>query len=152
MSVLLSRSVALSRPFSVPGCGHAVVTVLSSLLTLCRLRWENFSRRGAVKWGRVSASRRRRLSSALRGDRSVLVAAGEYGPCDARQLIGHGDYNNVFRRSGVECIEPGSDRCSVALDPQYRSSCTMDQDLAKVSVQFCSPSAILRVEGVDSSC
>ncbi len=83
MSVLLSRSVALSRPFSVPGCGHAVVTVLSSLLILCRLRWENFSRRGAVKWERVRRFQAAGVFSApLRGDRSVLIAAGEHGPCE----------------------------------------------------------------------
>jgi hypothetical protein len=64
VSVLLSRSVALSRPFSLPGCGHAVVTVLSSLLTLCRLRWVNWvRRRGAVKWERSACAVDLRRSS-----------------------------------------------------------------------------------------
>jgi hypothetical protein len=34
------KSVGRERPFAGSGCGHAVVTVLSSSLLLCRLRWE----------------------------------------------------------------------------------------------------------------
>ena len=66
----------------------------------------------------------------LRGDGSIFVAAREHSPGDPRQLVGHGDHNDVLGCSGVECIEPGSDRCSVALDPQHGSSCTMNQNLA----------------------
>jgi hypothetical protein len=36
-----SKSVGRWRPFSGSGLRHAVVTVLSSLLHLCRLRWGN---------------------------------------------------------------------------------------------------------------
>jgi hypothetical protein len=61
------------RPLCLADFRHAVVTVLSSLPLLCRLRWVNFKRRrGAVNW-----------------EREALVHR----------------------------IEPGSDRCSVALDP-----------------------------------
>src|ERR1700679_673115 len=45
--------------------------------------------------GKVGAPQRSQaagvFSATLCGDRSVLVAAGEHGPCDARQLVGHGD-------------------------------------------------------------
>jgi hypothetical protein len=57
-----SKLVGRSGPFVTAGCGHAVVTVLSSLLPLCRLRWESLSRRGgAGKWERVALPSRRRL-------------------------------------------------------------------------------------------
>jgi hypothetical protein len=74
------------------------------------------------------------FSAPLRGDRSVIVAAGEDRPSNAGQLVGHGDDNDVLWRSGIECIEPGSDRCSIALDPQNRSSRAMDQDFPQVEV------------------
>jgi hypothetical protein len=57
----------------------------------------------------------------------------EDSPGDAGQLVDHGDYDDVFVRSGVECIEPRSNRCSVALDMQYRRSRAMNQDPAQVS-------------------
>ena len=50
------------------------------------------------------------FSAPLRGDGSVIVAAGENRPSNAGQLVGHGDDNDVLRRLGIECIEPGSDR------------------------------------------
>ena len=52
----------------------------------------------------------------LRGDGSVVVAAGEHSPGDACELVGHGNDNDVLGRSRVKCIEPGSDRCSITLD------------------------------------
>ena len=35
-----------------------------------------------------------------------------------------------FGRSGVAYVQPGSKRCSMPLDPQHGSSCTVDQNLA----------------------
>jgi hypothetical protein len=61
------KLVGRRRPFVTAGCRHAVVTVLSSLLLLCRLRWANFSRRSGVgKWERVALPRRRRLFHTVR--------------------------------------------------------------------------------------
>src|SRR5260370_38934165 len=74
------------------------------------------------------------FSTPLGCDGSVLVAAGEHSPGDAGQLVGHGDYDDVLVRSGVERIEPRSNRCSVALDMQYRSSRAVNQDPAQVRV------------------
>ena len=74
------------------------------------------------------------FSTPLGCDGSVLVAAGEHSPGDAGQLVGHGNYDDVLVRSGVECIEPRSNRCSVALDMQYRRSRAMNQDPAQVRV------------------
>ena len=57
MSVLINRSVVVNQ-YVQQVLRHAVVTVLSSLLFLCRPRWVNSSRRrSAVKWERVSASK-----------------------------------------------------------------------------------------------
>ena len=47
-------------------------------------------------------------------------------------LFGYGDH--VLGSSDVEGIEPDSDRCSVALNPQHEVACTMYKDLAQVGV------------------
>src|SRR5271166_3534681 len=58
LSLLAGRVVA--NQFGQQVSRHAVVTVLSSLLFLCRPRWGNSSRRrSAEKWERVSASKPR---------------------------------------------------------------------------------------------
>jgi hypothetical protein len=81
----------------------------------------------------------------LRGDGAVVVAAREHSSGDACQLVGHGDDNDVFRHSGVECIEPGSNRWSIAFDPQHGCSRTMNQDLARVDVASLTDAEQLRL-------
>jgi len=82
-----------------------------------------------VVWENGSAQRFQAegvFSTPLGCDESVLVAAGEYSPVDTGQFVGHGDYDDVLVRSGVECIEPRSNRCPVALDMQCRRSRAMN--------------------------
>jgi hypothetical protein len=49
-------------------------------------------------------------------------------------LLAMATTNDVLGCPRVECIEPSPDGCSVALDPEHDSSCTMNQDLAEVHV------------------
>lgn len=42
--------------------------------------------------------------------------------------------DDVFRSTGIERVQPGSDRRPIPLDRQYRSSCPVDEDLAQVDV------------------
>jgi hypothetical protein len=86
------------------------------------------------KWVKTLVVAVRERRSELHGCQSVFVAAGKHSPGDACELVGHGDDNDVLGCSGVECIEPGSDRRSIALDPQHGVSCTMNQDLAQIYV------------------
>ena len=61
----------------------------------------------------------RRLHRALRGDGPALVATGENCPHDPCELVGHGNHDDVLGCSGVERIEPRSDRRPVTLDAQH---------------------------------
>lgn len=85
------------------------------------------------------------FSTPLGGDGPVLVAAGEHGPGDASQLVGHGDHDDVLVRSGVECVEPRSNRCSVALDMQHRCSRAVNQDPAQARVTSLTDAKQLRL-------
>src|ERR1700757_3866939 len=49
-------------------------------------------------------------------------------------LLAMATHDDVFRGAGIERIQPGSDRCPIPLDPQYRSPCPVDEDLAQVDV------------------
>ena len=66
--------------------------------------------------------------------RPVVVAAGQYSPSGAGELVGHGNDDDVLVSPGVEPVEPGSNRCSISLDTQHGCSSAMDQDLAQVDV------------------
>src|SRR5208282_4954753 len=92
-----------------------------------------------VKWERLALPSRRRLFRATSccdhiAVWSVVFSAGQHRPCNARQLIGHGDHDDVFRSAGIECVQPGSDRRPVPLDPQYCGPGSVDEDLAQVDV------------------
>ena len=55
-----------------------------------------------------------------------------------------------FGRSGVAYVQPGSKRCSMPLDPQHGSSCTVDQNLEDVAAltelqQSCFASVVYAV-------
>ena len=62
------------------------------------------------------------------------MSARQHGPCDACQLVRHGDYDDVLGCSGIESIQPGSDGRSISLDAQHGSSCAMNQHLAQIDV------------------
>ena len=70
------------RPFSLPGFGHVVVTVLSSLLPYADFGGELVCRRGAGKVGARSASKPEASFPRLGwyAGRPVVVAAGQYSP------------------------------------------------------------------------
>jgi hypothetical protein len=66
----------------------------------------------------------------------IVVSTRQHSPRDPCELVRQSDHDCVLGRSGIECVEPGSDGCSVALNPQYGSPCTMDQNLAEVHVEY----------------
>lgn len=89
-------------------------------------------RRGAGKVRARSASKPEGVFSALGwyAGRPVVVAAGQYSPSGAGELVRHGNDDDVLVSPGVEPVEPGSDRRSISLDAQHGCSSAMDQDLA----------------------
>ena len=86
------------------------------------------------KWERKAFPSRRRLFLTCLGwhsSRPLLVAARQHRPRDTGELVRHGDYDDVLVGSGVQSVEPRSNRHSFTLDPQHGRSCTVDQDLAQ---------------------
>ena len=65
------KSVGRRRPFSGPGCRHAIVTVLSSLLFLCRPQWSKLKRRCSAR--RVERSTQGRGAFAPYTGRYVFI-------------------------------------------------------------------------------
>ena len=114
------------------------LTVLSSLLFLCRPWWES-RRRRAGKWEREALPSRRRLFRSIscrccarRGP--VVFAGGEHSPGDAGELIRHSDHQHVARRSGFQCVHPGTNRKAVSFYTHSGCARAVDQNLAQVDV------------------
>ncbi len=120
------------RPLSVPGCRHAVVTVLSSLLPCADLGGELIRCRSAGKWERRRRSFPRWLG--WRGCRSIVVAARQNRPGDAGELVGHGHHDDVRVSPGVQSIQTGTERRTVPFGAEHGAPCAMDQHLAQVDV------------------
>ncbi len=77
--------------------------------------------------------------------RPVVLSTRQHSPRNPRELVGHRNYNDVLGRSGIECIKPGSDRCSVAFNAQHGGSCTVNQDLPQVNVAALADAEQLRL-------
>lgn len=67
------------------------------------------------------------------------MSTRQHSPRDPRELVGHRDHNDILGRSGIECIKPGSDRCSITLDAQHGSSRTVNQHLPQIYVATLTP-------------
>src|SRR5260370_34129356 len=93
--------------------------------------WKGASSLGLT---RPQASFRTALGCGNEGSGVVVFSGRQHSPGDACQLVGQGDHDDVFGSSGVECVQPGSNRRPIPLDPQNRSSCTLQQYLEQVNV------------------
>jgi hypothetical protein len=120
---IISRAI-IGDQFGQQVFGHALVTVPSSFLFLCRLVGK-------------SGCEPTIALSALCPDRSarmVWFTTGQHGPCNSCQLIGKCDDEHIFVRSALKSIHPCANGRLVSLDAIDRSPGTMHQDLAQVCV------------------
>ena len=141
MSVLISRSVALSRPFSSPRlktcrCDCSFVLAVPVQTSVGKVQ----SVVAVRESGSASAlpSRRRLFRTISCGDSlphwPVVFSARQHSPCDPRELVCHRNHNNIFRSSCIQCVEPGPNWGAVALDAQHGSSCAVNQNLTQIYV------------------
>jgi hypothetical protein len=94
---------------------YPVQTSVEKLQTVVVVVWESGS---AQRFQAEGA-----FSTPLGCDGSVLVAAGQHSPGDAGQLVGHGDYDDVFVRSGG--CDKGCKECGNRADAERPSRAEM---------------------------
>jgi len=78
-------------PFEQTGFRDAVMTVLSSSLVRADL--------GERAWDRLCFAG---LGSSFGGHDPIVLASREHSPCNASQLVGHGDDQHVARGSALK--------------------------------------------------
>src|SRR5579864_3406366 len=65
---------------------------------------------------------------------SIVSAAGQHGPGDARQFVGDGDNHFVARSSLTQPVHPLPQSCGVVLDAKQHRAGTMDQHTTQIDI------------------